>query len=146
MESSPQLLWPQGYVPLAPPSGYFPRPLTRGEAVARAHGPAVMLIVYGFFWGVLGLLLPLYLLNEELRKEEFIQPAIAIGSSFSIAMGAFTIFAGLRMLALRSFALVMLCIVLNIVLGVMGCWLMALPAIWPLIVIMDAKVKPHFRP
>jgi hypothetical protein len=104
-----------------------------------------MLIVYGFLWGLLGLLLPLFLLVDELRQEEFSQPIVAIGASFSIAMGAFTIFAGLRLLALRSFKLVMMCIVLNIVLGVIGCWLMALPAIWPLVVVVDGKVRPHFR-
>jgi hypothetical protein len=146
MASPPQPLWPQGYVPLGPPAGYFPRPPTREEAFVRVRGPAIMLITYGFMWGLLGLALPLLLLNKEVRDEEFSQPAIAIGASFSIAMGAFTIFAGLRLLALRSFTLVMMCIVLNIVLGVMGCWLMALPVIWPLIVALDGKVKPYFRP
>jgi hypothetical protein len=136
---------PPAYTPYAPTAGYVPRPLTRDEAAARAQGPGVLLMVYGFLWGLSGLLLPLLLLNEEVREEEFGQPLVAIGAAFSIAMGAFTIFSGLRLLALRSFTLVMLCIVLNIALGVLGCWLMAQPAIWPLVVILDGKVKPHFR-
>lgn len=152
VQSAVPLPSPTAYSPFVPTAGYAPsygyayRPLTREEALAKVRGPAILLIGYGFLWGILGLLLPLILLNEELRKEEFVQPAVAIGSAFSIALGAFTIFAGLRLMALRSFTLVIVCIGLNIALGVMVCWMMAIPVIWPLIATLDAKIKPYFRP
>jgi hypothetical protein len=137
---------PPTYRVSSPAAGYAYRPLTREETLFKVRGPAIMLIGYGFMWGIAGLLLPLVLLNDELRQEEFVQPVVAIGAAFSIAFGAFTIFAGLRLLALRSFTLIIVCISLNIALGFLACWMMAIPAIWPLIVALDAKVKPNFRP
>lgn len=151
VQSAAPLPSPTAYNPYTPGVGYAPayghpwRPLTREEALAKVRGPAITLIGYGFLWGIAGLALPLLLLNEELRKEEFVQPAVAIGAAFAIALGAFTVFAGLRLMAIRSFTLVIVCIGLNIALGFLACWMMAIPAIWPLIVTLDAKIKPYFR-
>jgi hypothetical protein len=132
---------PPGYHP----SFYGPPLLSREAALAKVHAPAIVLQLAGAFCVVCGLALPLILLAPDVRKDEVAIVVVPVISLISLAAGGFTAFCGLRMIALRSYALVMTAVVVLLVLGLLVCPLAALPGIWPLIVLLDSGVKANFN-
>ena len=122
----------------------FAPAMTREQALAKVSGPAVLLIVYGLLWLVAGFAVPLLLLTPEAKDDEAILLMVLIFAPICIGVGAFTMFSGWRMKRLRSYGLIMTCVVITIGLGILTCPMLAIVAVWPLAVLLDLNVKPHF--
>ena len=123
---------------------FAPQAMGREQALAKVRGPGITLILYGLMWGIAGMLLPLALLAKEVADDEAQQVIIALGAGLAFLAGAFTVYCGARLMALRSYTLIMVCIGINLVLGFMICPLLAVAAIWPLVVLVDGRIKLHF--
>jgi hypothetical protein len=132
------------YAPAHFHPGFLPQPMLREQALAKVRGPGITLIVYGLLWGLGGMLLPLAMLADEFRNDDVAQVMIPVLAGLSMVVGAFTIFCGTRLMALRSYALIMVCVVVTVIAGIMICPLLAVAAIWPLVVLLDNNVKQHF--
>jgi hypothetical protein len=132
------------YGPASYHPAYLPQPMGREQALAKVRGPGITLIVYGLLWGALGLLLPLALFAEDFRQDEVAQVMIPVLAGLAMVIGAFTVFCGTRLMALRSYTLIMVGVVLTVVAGILICPLLAIAAIWPLVVLLDNQVKQHF--
>ena len=125
-------------------SGYFPSPLmTREAALARVKGPAVMLHVLGGLTIVAGLAAPLIYLVPD-TDGDFAFFFTLIVAPLCLALGAFIVFCGMQLALLKSYALILSGVILVLLLGFLICPVFALPAIWPMIVLLDAGVKAHF--
>ncbi len=137
---------PQGgyYGPGAFHPGFLPQRMNREQALAKVRGPGITLILYGLLWGISGLLVPLALLADEFGQDEVAQVIIPVLAGLAMVIGAFTVFCGTRLMALRSYTAIMVCVVVTIVLGFLICPLLAVAAIWPMVVLLDNQVKPHF--
>ena len=134
------------YAPTSFHPAFVPQPMLREQALAKVRGPAITLILCGLLWGLGGMLLPLALLTEEVQSDEVAQVMIPVLACLAILVGAFTIFCGTRLMALRSYTLIMVSVAVTAVAGIMICPLLAVPSIWPLVVMLDNNVKQHFGP
>jgi hypothetical protein len=131
---------PPGYHP-----GYYGPPmLSREAALAKARGPAIVLQLTGALFSIVGLAFPLILLAPDVRNDEVALIVLPVVGVLSIAVGGFTVFCGMRMKALQSYALVLAAVIVLLVAGLLVCPFAALPAIWPLIVLLDNGVKSNF--
>ena len=129
-----------GYEP-----GYFPSPLmTREAALAKVKGPAVMLYVLGGLTILTGLATPLLLLMPDIREEDFAFFVTLIVTPLCVVLGALVVYCGICLARLKSYVLVLSSVILVLLLGFLICPVFALPAIWPMIVLLDAGVKAHF--
>jgi hypothetical protein len=133
-----------GYGPPGFGPGYRPFPvLTREMVLAKVRGPALLQITGGLII-LTGLLLPLTLLSENVQDDEaafYILSAIAV---VCLAAGGLVLWCGLRMQMLRSYSLVLGTIILMMVTGFLVCPLLALPGVWPFIVLLDPGVRANF--
>lgn len=123
--------------------GFAPA-MTREQALARVSGPAISLIVYGLLWLLVGLAIPLVLLAPDARNDEALLFMVLIVAPICIAVGAFTMISGWRMKMLRSYGLIMACVVVTLGVGILTCPVLSIVAVWPLAVLLDVNVKPHF--
>lgn len=140
-------------------SPFLRRGYDRDQALSRVQGPAILLIVVG----VLVLLLGLGCLgfagyglteaaaasNNPYRSSKQQDDMVAvvfltIGAFVNFALGAFLIFAGIRMRALRSYGVCMAAVILTFVVGGLACLPLLLAGIWPLVVLVDSNVKAAF--
>ena len=137
---------PGGYYAPGFQPAFAPQPMDREQALAKVRGPGITLVVYGLLWGIAGMLLPLALLAEEVADDEAQQVIIAVVAGLAFLAGAFTVYCGARLMALGSYTLIMVCIRINLILGFTVCPLLAVAAIWPLVVLVDGQVKQHFSP
>jgi len=127
------------------PSGYMPFPiLTREMVLAKVRGPALILQITGGVFLLTGLALPLLLVSQEVQNDAFGLTMVLILAPVVLAIGAFTLFCGLRMKALRSYGLVLTSVVLLMIAGFLVCPLLALPGVWPFIVLVDPGVRASF--
>lgn len=129
--------------PFAP--GYLPLPMTRDAALAKVRGPAVLMQVMGGLVALASLAMLLLLLTPDGRNDEVLPVMLAIFAPIGLAVGGFTVYCGGRLKSLQSYGLVMTGVVLLLAVGFAICPFAALPAIWPLIVLLDAGVKRHFQ-
>jgi len=129
--------------PFAP--GYLPVPMTREAALAKVQGPAVLMQVMGGLIAVASLAMLLVLLDPGARNDEVLPIMLTIFAPLGAAVGGFTVYCGGQLKALRSYGLVMTGVVLLLGVAFLICIFAALPAIWPLIVLLDPGVRLHFR-
>jgi hypothetical protein len=136
--------YPPGYgqAPFTP--GYLPLAMTREAALARVQGPGVVLQIFGGLLVLSSLGSLLVLLIPEAREDEATPLILAATVPLGLAAGAFMVFCGGRLKSLRSYVLVMTSVVLLMLVGLLVCPVLALPGIWPLIVLLDQQVKAHF--
>ncbi len=136
--------YPGQYAPGPFAPGYIPVPMSREAALARVQGPGLLLQIAGVLTVLAAFSSLLILLIPEARDDEALPIILGVTAPLGLAIGIFTIFCGSQLKALRSYALVMVGVVLLLVAGLMVCPLVALPGIWPLVVMLDAGVKAHF--
>jgi hypothetical protein len=127
---------------LAP--GYFPTPMSREAALEKVRGPALMIQVLG--WLLVVAAIPSAALYFVVDHDQHPVSAVITFGVAPVALlgGAFLIYCGSQLRALRSYWLVMVSLVVMMVGGLLVCPLLALPGIWPMIVMLDARVKAHF--
>lgn len=128
--------------PFAP--GFYPPLLSREAALAKVHGPGLMLQIAGGLIVLAALCVPLLLLIPDAPDRDALVICVLVGLTEGLALGAFVFFCGSQLRALRSYVLVLVSVVILLGLGLLACPLLALPGIWPLIVLLDTGVKSHF--
>jgi hypothetical protein len=127
------------------PAGYYgPVIISRDAALAKVRGPAIILLLTGAITAVGGAALPLLLLIPDVQNDE-VAPVVLPALGFvSLAVGGLAAIGGLRMRALKSYALVMAAVIVLLLAGFLFCPLAALPAVWPLVVLLDYGVRANF--
>jgi hypothetical protein len=134
-----------GIYPPGPFAGaYLPQPMSRDAALAKVRGPGLVLQMFGGLIVLAALASLLILLIPEAREDEATPLILAVTVPLGLAVGALSIYSGGQLKVLRSYALVMTSVVLLLAAGLLVCPLVALPGIWPLIVMLDSGVKAHF--
>jgi len=124
---------------------YYPPPImSREMALAKVYGPAALLQSFGALCIVLGMALPGLLLLPDMLEDAVVFAVVLIVAPIALGVGVFTVFCGGRMKALRSYALVMSSVIVLLVAGLLVCPILALPGIWPLVVLLDGGVKANF--
>ena len=136
--------YPGGYAPSPFAGAYMPQPMSRDAALAKVRGPGLVMQMFGGLIVLAALASLLILLIPEARDDEATPLILAVTAPLGLAMGALSIYSGGQLKVLRSYALVMTSVVLLLAAGLLVCPLVALPGIWPLIVMLDAGVKAHF--
>jgi hypothetical protein len=68
----------------------------------------------------------------------------SIITALGVLAGGLTVFCGVRMGRLRSYGLVMAAIIINFIVALMVCPVLMVFGIWPMIVLLDARVRAHF--
>jgi hypothetical protein len=130
--------------PFAPAGHYGPALISREAALAKVRGPAVILLLVGALSILASAVLPLILLVPEIQEDEVAHFLIPVFVVVGLVAGGLALFGGLRMRALKSYALVMAAVIVLLLAGLLICPVAALPAIWPLIVLLDYGVKSNF--
>jgi hypothetical protein len=132
-----------GYFAPSQYAGYAPR-MTREQALAKAAGPAILLMIYGVLWVLGGLAFCLLLLAPEAQEDQALLYIVLIFAPLCVAVGAFTMFSGWQMMRLRSYGLIMAAVIVTIGLGLLTCPMLAIIVVWPMAVLLDVNVKQHF--
>jgi hypothetical protein len=144
-ESPAGFSYPGSYAP-GPfaPGFYSPPMMSREVALAKVRGPALTIQALGWFLVLVAIpSAALYFVVDH--DEHPITVAITFGvAPIALLCGAFTVYCGSQLKALRSYSLVMASVVIMLVVGLLVCPLLALPGIWPMIVMLDSGVKAHF--
>ena len=136
--------YPGQYVPGPFAPGYIPVPMSRDVALAKVQGPGLVLQIAGGLVVLAAFSSLLIMLIPEAREDEATPLILGVTVPLGLATGIFTMYCGSQLKALRSYVLVMVGVVLLLIAGLMVCPLVALPGIWPLIVMLDTGVKAHF--
>ncbi len=136
--------YPGPYAPGPFAGGYVPMPMSREAALAKVQGPGLILQVAGGLIVLSALASLLIWLIPEAREDEATPLILGVAVPLGLVLGGLTFFCGSQLKALRSYALVMTVVVVLLAAGLMLCPLVALPGIWPLIVMLDSGVKGHF--
>jgi hypothetical protein len=136
--------YPAGFSPGPFAPGFYPPLLSREAALAKVYGPGLMLQIAGGLIVLAALCVPLLLLIPDAPDPDALLIGVLVGLTGGLALGAFTFYCGSQLKALRSYVLVLVSVVFLLGLGLLACPLLALPGIWPLIVLLDTGVKAHF--
>jgi len=136
--------YPGGYSPSPFAPGYFAPPvMSREMALAKVRGSALM--IQGFGWLLIVAAIPaaaLYFVVDHDRHP--VSAVVSFGAApVALLLDAFAVYCGSQLKALRSYWFVMVSLVVMMVAGLLVC-LLALPGIWPMIVMLDSGVKAHF--
>ena len=125
-----------------PPRSWLRR--GRSAALAKVRVPATILQAYGVLLVLGAGALPLIgAVAPEPDRAVVLSLCIA-GALVCAGVGAFTILAGSRMKALRSYGLALAAVILTFVVAVVFCVPLVVVSIWPFIVLLDAEVKAGF--
>jgi hypothetical protein len=124
--------------------GYLPPLMSREIALAKVQGPGIMLQIMGGLLMLSALATPLLLLIPDAEDENVILAIVAVCLPLGLAAGGLTFFCGSQFKALQSYYLVLATIVVMLIVGLLVCPLLALPGIWPMIVMLDSGVKANF--
>jgi predicted Zn finger-like uncharacterized protein len=133
----------------------------RSEALSRVAGPAIMLMIYGVLTFLAGLLC---VVGVAVGASELMNPpkpqigshqgtddtvamvvVCTLGALTGFVCGVLIFLGGHRMRVLRSWGLALTATILTFVVGGLTCILLMLVGIWPLIVLVDSKVKRAFE-
>jgi hypothetical protein len=153
-----------GTVPPATPQ-YSPSPGPLGsDPSAEVRGPAIGILVTGILgalMSLLGLVMNLAGMNKnqevppgfpaEYRQMfesymQFVQQYGSISNVVVLALSVVTILAGVRMMQLRSYGLVMAGVILSMIPCCSGCCCLGIPfGIWALVVLNRPSVKASFH-
>jgi predicted Zn finger-like uncharacterized protein len=135
---------------------------SRSEALARVSGPSIFLMIYGAFWILVGVGCALAAVwaasvlaargnnTTGLSKSDAVPTLVlcSIGAVIGFAFGTLMVIGGFRMRKLRSWGLALTATILCFVIGGMGGLigvLLMLLGLWPLIVLVDSKIKRAFQ-
>jgi hypothetical protein len=137
--------YPGGYAPGPFAPGYFPPPvMSREMALEKVRGPALMIQVLG--WLLVIAAIPAAALYFVVDHDQHpVSAVVSFGAApVALLLGAFTIYCGGQLKTLRSYYLVLVSVIVMLVAGLLVCPLLALPGIWPMIVLLDSGVKANF--
>jgi predicted Zn finger-like uncharacterized protein len=135
---------------------------SRSEALARVSGPSTMLMIYGAFWILVAVTCALAAIwaasvlaagantNNGLSKSDAVPMLVlcSIGAVMGFVCGTLIFIGGFRMRKLRNWGLALTATILCFVVGGMGGaigLLLMLIGLWPLIVLVDGKIKRAFQ-
>ena len=136
---------PPGFSSPYGPAGFVPYPVpTRDMVLRRVLPPAIMLMVTGGFVIMAGMATAAALLSENVQQDRAGFIIVMVLALIMLAIGALVVFCGLQMRVLRSYGLVLGVVIALMVVGFLLCPLLAVPGIWPFIVLLDPGVRANF--
>jgi predicted Zn finger-like uncharacterized protein len=132
---------------------------SRSEALSRVSGPGILLMIMGalYFLMAIGCVAgAVWALSEmntgpkrpNVPKDPDPVPVMvfcSLGAICGFICGPIVFLGGYRMRQLRSWGLALTATILTFVVGGMVCLFLMLLGIWPLIVLVDSKVKRAFE-
>lgn len=102
-----------------------------------------LLVVVGLLAGIGG---AVGALTIDVRNDDFVVVVMAAGTAIlCLPLGVAAVWAGWRMTQLRSHGAATAVVVILLVIGFLACGVFAAVFLWPMIVLMDSKVKAAFR-
>src|SRR3954471_12452172 len=123
-------------------------PPDRNRALAKVKGPGIFLQIYGVLLGLAAvgslILLPLMLMDSQEEEKVIILVIFSVLIVLGMGLGIFVFVAGMKLKSLKSYGLVMTCVILTFLFGFLTCLPAALVGIWPLVVLLDTEVKVWF--
>jgi hypothetical protein len=136
--------YPGGYAPGMFAPGYLPPLMSREIALAKVRGPALMM--QGLGWLLVIASIPAAALYFVVDHDQHpVSAVVSFGAApVALLLGGFAVFCGSQLNALRSYYLVLATIIVMLIVGLLVCPLLALPGIWPMIVMLDSGVKANF--